>query len=165
MARSRRRNLLNPFPLIIALISWAVGWSLAEIFEVRSWSNIAMFGLNDMFFFWLISSIRIVKINYIKRRYMCSILAISLIYIIPFSVVTYIFEYSTFDFIVPIQSVMMSSFVTVSLVLSLLLITVSITPQVILNGINSRYWPSDADILLNYRFQDDHADSKKSTHR
>ena len=165
MAHSRRNNVLNPWPLFIAMISWGVGWVLAEIFQVRTWSNLAMLGLNDFFFFWLISSIRIVKINYIKRRYMCSILALSLMYIIPFSIVTYVFEYSSYDFIVPIQSVMISSFATVSLVLSLLLIGISITPQVILNGINSRCWPDSASVLLDYRLQEDNADSEEGTHR
>jgi len=150
MAQVKRPKLFNICAFLIALISWGVGWLLAEVFHVRSWDNLLMLCFNDFIFICIIAYIKIIKIDRYRRRYMCSILSIAFFYIALFSPVSYIYEYSNYIFISPIYHHMLNGFKDLSLVLSLLLIVVSITPQGILNAMDRRLWPNWAGNIFNY---------------
>ena len=94
---------------------------------------------------------------------MCAILSLAFAYIVPFSIVAYIFEYSNYNFISPVYYSMKNGFKDLSLVLSLLLIAVSITPQGILNGFDRRVWPNWAGNVFNYSNEDSFDDLEEGS--
>lgn len=139
---------MNIIPFFLAMLSWLASFVLAAHLKESNWSNLVTLGMTDIFFFWLVS---VSPIDYIKRRYMCVILSLSIVFMLIWALLTFIYTYGNYSIIDSIYLVMESNQQVVSLTLSILLIAVSISPKALLYGLDGMVWPNFAAGVFNYR--------------
>ncbi len=126
-----RKRLL---PFLLALSSGLVSYALADTFDLKTWSNIAMIGLIDFTFFWMIGS---AKIDHDRKIFMCCVLAIMMaIFTIPYSIISYIYVHSDSVMMDLTHNIMYETFYPASVVTSFLLIVISMLPKGLIHGIS-----------------------------
>lgn len=133
--------------ILLALASWVPGFIFVSAVPEQTWGNLFVIMSIDIFFFWLIS---ISRIDYVKRNFMCVILALSIFYMVPYILTTFIYMYGNIQFIDNCQLFLFENHNAFSVTLSLLLIIVSLTPRKLLYGIDRLFRPDiPGDILYN----------------
>tara|TARA_R110000851_G_scaffold325498_1_gene493495 strand:+ start:81 stop:539 length:459 start_codon:yes stop_codon:yes gene_type:complete len=144
--------------LILALTSWGASLMAGAYLVESNWSNIVTIGLIDMFFFWLIS---VSPIDYIKRRYMCVILSLSILFTIIWSIVAFAFTYADYYIVNAVHEYMYNKLEVTGLTLSLLLVFVSASPRALLYGLDGMVWPRFASGLFDYRSVESNKNTKE----
>jgi len=128
-----RKRLL---PLLLALGSAFVSYALADTFENKTWSNIAMICLIDFTFLWMMMT---AKIDQDKKIFMCCVLSIMIaVFTMPYSIVSYIYVHSDIAAINFIHNAMFEIFYPASVITSFLLIVISVLPKGLIHGISKR---------------------------
>ena len=128
-----RKRLL---PFLLAFTSALVSYALTDAFESKTWSNLAMIGLIDFTFLWMIS---IVKIDHDRKVFMCCVISIMIvIFTIPYSIISYLYIHSPGVVVDFTHNIMYEIFHPASVVTSFLLIIISVLPKGIIHGISNR---------------------------
>jgi len=132
MNHNEMRKRLLPF--LLAFASALVSYALADTFESKTWSNLAMIGLIDFTFLWMIS---IAKIDHDRKVFMCCVMSIMIaIFIIPYSIMSYLYVHSPGMVVDFTHNIMYGTFYPASVVTSFLLIVISMLPKGLIHGIS-----------------------------
>lgn len=145
-------------PLILALLSWGASLIVSSHLIISTWSNIVTFGLVDIFFFWLISQL---NMSSIKKRYMCVILSLSIIYNLIWSILAFLYVNSNYHLIDNIHNLIFNNHQVAGFTLSLLLLLVSILPKSKLHDFDKLAWPNFASNIFNYSTMPSNKKTKK----
>lgn len=123
-------------------LSWISSLSAGSAYDATTWQCLVTGMLIDgIFMYWFYTS----KVNYIKTRWVCSLLTLGIIATGTFSILSYSFEYYLIDEDFFLLSFFVSAYETFGFVVSLLIMVVAITPQKIIGALDGNYWPKFAN--------------------
>ena len=135
MNSTKVKNSIGPF--IVVAIFIAASFGLGEIVEVRNWQSIMMLATVEIFAFFVIANSGF-DLN--KTRALCSIIAlVVLAFSSPFALLawgTYNLNISLID---SVFNVFYLTYQPFSIVISIMLIAVSISPPEVFDDIASRF--------------------------
>lgn len=124
---------------IIAVASLYLSHLMAGSFTVSDFGFYVTLSLLDLCFLYIVSVTTMLNL---KRRWMSCVLSINIVGSLLSSVVLYLYEYmhvSAFNYLA--INVVDAYFTSFSVVASVLLILISLTPKRILHVFDNRFWP------------------------
>lgn len=127
---------------ILAILSFACGWLIAEAYPSVGWHSLGSYILCDLFFIWLFSEFRV---DYVKQRWICCLLTISVFVGGLFTPIAFVYEHSTWGFIEGPYNFFYRHFDAISIILSTLVVLVSATPRKLLYVFDRIFWPGWGD--------------------
>lgn len=130
---------------ILALLSWLAGYITWAAYEFSTWQCLVSLVLIDLVFMFLISKSRV---NYIKSKWMCWLLFISIVFLCVFTLVTYALEYQLIEYNSLLYTLFEVTHGPLSFIISLLMLMVAITPQRLISAWDYDFWPSSIDDIF-----------------
>ena len=142
-------------------LSWGFSFLVDRSYEFTTWQCLVSLILIDIIFMYLFQSSRV---HYIKSRWVCSILFISIVFTAIFSVLMYSYQYYivSLDFL-PL-AVFRDYYQAFTFIMSALIMLVSATPQRIVSSLDGLYWPRFADNIRYTCDMDRRKDTKGGAH-
>jgi hypothetical protein len=129
----------------LALLSWLSSYVTWITYDADTWQCLVSLLLIDLVFMFLISKSRV---NYIKTKWMCWLIFISIVFLSVFTLVTYALEYKLIGYNSLLYTVFEVTHGPLGFIISLLMLLVAMAPQKLISTWDYDFWPHSIDNIF-----------------